>query len=225
MKIQKLILPTAILFLFTACALPSISDISGPTVEPPIPASGTVLVDDDFSNPLSGFDHFSSTEAAMDYDNGVYRFLIHGAPLHYFSTLDRRFTDTRVEVDTAKLDGPDSNLAGIVCRFNNVGGVPSFYFMAISSDGYYAIGLSNDQGTVLLGQDQMANSPNINTGVSINHLRADCVGNTLTFYVNGFPIAQAFDSTLASGEIGLLAGALDTGGVDIIFDRFIVIQP
>ena len=225
MKIQKLILPAFILLLSVACALPSLDGISGPTVEPPLPVSGSVLFEDDFSNPASGFKRFSTVEAAGDYDNGVYRFLINGAPLHYFSTLERRFTDTRVEVDTAKLDGPDSNLAGIVCRYNNVGGVPSFYFMAISSDGYYAIGLSNDQGTVLLGQDQMANSPNINTGVSINHLRADCVGNTLTFYVNGFPIAQATDTTLASGEVGLLAGAVDAGGVDIIFDRFIVIQP
>lgn len=225
MKIQKLFLSAAMFLLATACALPSLGGISGPTVEPPIPAAGSVLFEDDFSNPSSGFRRFSTTEAAGDYDNGVYRFLINGAPLHYFSTLDARYTDTRIEVDTAKLDGPDSNLAGIVCRYNNVEGIPSFYFMAISSDGYYAIGLSNDKGTVLLGQDQMGNSPNINTGVSINHLRADCVGNSLTFYVNGFPIAQASDSTLASGQVGLLAGAVDAGGVDIIFDRFIVIQP
>jgi len=225
MKLQKLILPAAILIFAAACALPNIGEVSGPTVEPPLPVSGTVLFEDDFSNPNSGFERFSTTEAAGDYDNGVYRFLINGAPLHYFSRLNQRFTDTRVEVDTAKLDGPDSNLAGIVCRYNNVEGIPSFYFMAISSDGYYAIGLSNDRGTVLLGQDQMGTSPNINTGVSINHLRADCVGSILTFYVNGFPIAQAMDSTLASGEVGLLAGAVDEGGVDIIFDQFIVIQP
>lgn len=225
MKNQKSILPVIVLLLSVACALPGIGGASAPAMEPPAPASGTVLFEDDFSNPSSGFDHFSSAEAAMDYDNGVYRFVINGAPLHYFSTLEKRFTDTRVEVDAAKLDGPDSNLAGIVCRFNNVNGMPSFYFMAVSSDGYYAIGLSNDQGTALLGQDQMAYSPNINTGVSINHLRADCVGNTLTFYVNGFPIAQAFDSRLASGQAGLLAGAVDAGGVDVIFDRFIVIQP
>lgn len=225
MKNQKLLLPSIIILLSLACALPSIGDVSGPTVEPPLPASGSVLLEDDFSNPTSGFKRFSTAEAAGDYDNGVFRFLINGAPLHYFSTLERRFTDTRIEVDTAKLDGPDSNLAGIVCRYNNVNGIPSFYFMAISSDGFYAIGLSNDQGTVLLGQDQMATSPNINTGVSINHLRADCTGNTLTFYVNGFPIAQAADSTLASGQVGLLAGAVDAGGVDIIFDQFIVIQP
>lgn len=225
MKLQKLILPVALVLFSTACALPSIGDISGPTVEAPIPVSGSVLLEDDFSNPASGFERFSTTEAAGDYDNGVYRFLINGAPLHYFSRLNKRFTDTRIEVDAAKLDGPDSNLAGIICRFNNVNGIPSFYFMAISSDGYYAIGLSNDKGTVLLGQDQMGNSPNINTGVSINHLRADCVGSMLTFYVNGFPIAQATDTTLASGEVGLLAGAVDAGGVDIIFDRFIVIQP
>ena len=68
-------------------------------------------------------------------------------------------------------------------------------------------------------------SANINMGMAINHLRADCIGNTLTFYVNGFPISQVNDATLTSGEVGLLAGTFDEGGVDIIFDQFIVLQP
>lgn len=215
----------AILFLFllSSCAL---SDgISGPTVEPPVPASGTVLFQDDFSNPASGFDHFASPGGIMDYDSGVYRIVVNDAPYHYWSTLERQFTDTRVEVDVAKLEGPDSNLAGLICRFQNVEGRQRFYFFAISSDGYYAIGYTSEEGSVLLGQDQMASSPVINTGVNINHLRADCAGNMLTFYVNGFPVAQAADSTLRNGQVGLMAGSIEQGGVDVIFDQFIVIQP
>lgn len=219
----KFVLVFFLLLFVTSCALPSGNP--NPIVDPPVPASGTVLFQDDFSNPLSGFEHFSSTGGMMDYDSGVYRFVVNEAPFHFWSTLDRQFTDTRIEVDTAKLEGPDSNLAGIVCRFNNVEGIPSFYFLAVSSDGYYAIGLTTAEGTALLGQEQMMNSASINTGVSINHLRADCVGNSLTLYVNGFPIAQAYDSTLARGHVGLLAGSKEQGGVDVIFDQFIVLQP
>lgn len=223
MKTFRFFLTIAFLLLLTSCAL---SDgISGPTVEPPVPASGTILFKDDFSDLASGFDHFSSAGGIMDYDSGVYRMIVNDAPYHYWSTLDRQFRDTRVEVDVAKLDGPDSNLAGIICRFNNVGGRQSFYFFAISSDGYYAIGYTSGEGTVLLGQDQMASSANINTGMNINHLRADCAGNRLTFYVNGFPVAQATDSTLMSGQVGLMAGSVEQGGVDVIFDQFIVMQP
>ena len=190
-----------------------------------MPAAGSVLFQDDFSNLASGWDHYSSPGGIMDYDSGVYRMIVNDSPFHYWSTLNRQFTDTRVEVDVAKLNGPDSNLAGIICRFQNVEGRWNFYFFAISSDGYYAIGLTSNEGSVLLGQDQMANSASINTGVNINHLRADCMGNVLTFYINGFPVAQAIDSTLASGEVGLLAGTKEEGGVDIIFDQFIVMQP
>ncbi len=223
MKIFRFFLAISFLLLLTSCAL---SDgISGSTVEPPVPASGTVLFQDDFSDLTSGFKHYAMTEGIADYDSGVYRFIVNAAPYHFWSTLERQFTDTRVEVDVAKLGGPDSNLAGIVCRFRNVNGIPNFYFFAISSDGYYAIGRTSNEGSILLGQDQMASSPNINTGVNINHLRADCAGNRLTFYVNGFPVAQATDSMLMSGQVGLLAGSIEEGGVDVIFDQFIVLQP
>jgi len=66
---------------------------------------------------------------------------------------------------------------------------------------------------------------NIKTGLAVNHLRADCMGNTLTFYVNGFQLAQVQDSTLASGDIGLLAGTFAQPGVDVVFDNFVVLQP
>jgi hypothetical protein len=223
MKNIKLLLALSILLISTACALSN--GISGPTVEPPVPASGTVLFQDDFSNPLSGWDHVSSSGGTMDYDGGVYRFLINNSHFNYWSTPGKQYADVRIEVDTAKLEGPDSNRAGIVCRFQNVEGIPNFYFFAISSDGYYAVGRTRGLETVLLGQDQMAMSTNINTGMAINHLRADCIGNTLTFYVNGFPVSQVNDATLTSGEVGLLAGTFDPGGVDIIFDQFIVMQP
>jgi hypothetical protein len=222
MKI-KFFLTLSILLFSTACAITD--GISGPTVEPPVPAAGSVLFQDDFSDLASGWDHYSSPGGILDYDSGVYRIIVNDSPFHYWSTLNRQFTDTRIEVDVAKLNGPDSNLAGIICRFQNVEGRQNFYFFAISSDGYYAIGRTSSEGSVLLGQDQMANSASINTGVNINHLRADCAGNVLTLYVNGFPVAQAIDSTLTRGEVGLLAGSINEGGVDIIFDQFIVMQP
>ena len=225
MKNLKFFLTLSILILSTSCALPT--GISGPTVELPVPASGSVLFQDDFSNPLSGWDHVSSPGGVMDYDSGVYRFLINASHFNYWSTPGtvRQYADMRVEVDTAKLAGPDSNRAGILCRFQNVEGAPHFYFFVVSSDGYYAVGRTNGLESVLLGQEQMALSANINMGMAINHLRADCIGDTLTFYVNGFPISQVNDATLTSGEVGLLAGTFDEGGVDIIFDQFIVLQP
>jgi len=56
-------------------------------------------------------------------------------------------------------------------------------------------------------------------------VRADCVGSTLTLYVNGEKLEQVTDSTFDSGDVGLLGGSFETGGVDLLFDNFIVYQP
>ncbi len=191
-----------------------------------MPASGTILFKDEFENPLSGWDKASTPLGLMDYDGGVYRILVDEPNFNFWSTPGKVYTDIRIEVDTVKVGGPDSNRAGLICRWAG----NRFYFFVISSDGYFAVGrmlIREDQTTqvTLLGQDQMALSTNIRTGLAINHLRADCAGNTLSFYINGFPVAQVNDSALASGEVGLIAGAFEQGGADIIFDKFVVLQP
>jgi hypothetical protein len=59
----------------------------------------------------------------------------------------------------------------------------------------------------------------------MNHLRADCVGNTLTFYINFTQVAVALDADLLAGDVGVLAGAFSAPGVDVLFDNFLVLQP
>ena len=62
-------------------------------------------------------------------------------------------------------------------------------------------------------------------GNALNHVRADCVGTQLTLYVNGTQVATANDSTLYSGDVGLLAGTFDIPDVNIMFDNFVVSTP
>ena len=71
----------------------------------------------------------------------------------------------------------------------------------------------------------MQSSEKIKTGVAINHLRADCNGDTLSLFANGFPLAQVHDPTLSHGDVGVLAGTFSHPGVDVIFDNFIVMAP
>ena len=54
MKNLKLFLVLPLLLLSTACSISN--GISGPTVEPPVPASGSVLFQDDFANLASGWE-------------------------------------------------------------------------------------------------------------------------------------------------------------------------
>jgi hypothetical protein len=126
-----------------------------------------------------------------------------------------------VEVDVAKLSGPDENRIGLLCRFTS----NNYYFFMVSSDGYYTIGKYINGNAVQLGQSEMQYNESIHTGLAINHLRADCSGNTLTFFVNGIQVAEAADADLAEGDVGLLAGTFSQPGVDVIFDNFVVLQP
>jgi hypothetical protein len=213
----------AAIFLFSliafslACAT---STASTGTQDQGLP-SGTLLFQDDFAQATTGWDRLMTAEGIMDYDAGGYRILVNSLQTNFWSTPHKNFSDVRIEVDTGKIGGPDENRIGLVCRFTG----RDYYFFLISSDGFYGMGVYKDGLAVLIGQSEMQSNPNIKTGLAVNHLRADCIGNTFTFYVNGFQIAQAQDSTLSSGDIGLLAGTFGQPGVDIVFDNFVVVKP
>jgi hypothetical protein len=204
-----------------ACSLPS--NGSPPlSVLPTLPAqSGSTLFSDDFTSPTSGWDRMKYGEGIVDYYGGGYRMLVEALQTDFWSTPHKDFTDVRIEVDAGKLGGPDENRIGLICRSNGT----DYYFFLMSSDGYYGIGIFKNGQAGLLGQSQMQFSDRIKTGMNINHLRADCNGDQLTFYVNGFELAQAQDSGFTHGDIGLLAGTFNQPGVDIVFEHFVVLKP
>lgn len=213
-----LIIALASMLLF-GCALPA---LAVPTTRP---EAGTVLFKDDFSSPISGWDHTKYPEGIMDYDSGGYRILVNAPQVNYWASPRKDFADVRVEVDTGKLGGPDENRIGLICRSSVAGDHFNFYFLMISSDGYYGLGLLKEGAVTLLDQEQMVASSSIHKGMAVNHLRLDCTGNSLSGYVNGFELAQVHDSTLTHGDVGVLAGAFAQPGVDIFFDNFVVFAP
>lgn len=208
-------------YVFLALVLLAASCSPAPTAATPLPPSGTVLFQDEFEANTSGWDRLANDGGIMDYHNGGYRMLIRQPQLNFWSTPALDVRDARIEADATKLNGPDENRAGLMCRYQN----GDYYFFIISTDGYYAIGKFIGGKTTLLGQGEMQPSPSIQTGAAVNHLRADCIGDSLTFYVNFQLLAGASDAELASGNVGLLAGSFAEPGVDISFDHFVVMQP
>ncbi|MBI3161684.1 MAG: hypothetical protein HYZ23_04205 [Chloroflexi bacterium] len=215
-SLSLLSLLTVVLF---ACSTPAAPPTSAP-LDQSVP-SGGVLFQDDFSRPISGWDRFTAAEGTMDYDGGGYRILVNAVNTNFWSTPQQNFADVRMEVDAGKLGGPDENRIGLICRYDGA----NYYFFLMSSDGYYGIGIYFSGQAILLGQSEMAANSNIKTGLAVNHLRADCAGDTLAFYVNGFQMASVQDKTLASGDVGLLAGTFAQPGVDVILDNFVVLKP
>jgi len=213
---KKPYIPLAFVFILVlSSCLPAQPTETVTTANP-----GDVLYQEDFSNNSSGWDRAINDGGIMDYDNGGFRILIRESKLNYWSTPAGNYQDVRVEVDVTKLNGPDENRAGVMCRYRN----GDYYFFIISNDGYYAVGKFIGGMTLLIGQEFMQQTGFVQLD-QVNHLRADCIGDTLTFYVNFNQVASVQDTDFPTGGVGVLAGSFDEPGVDVLFQNFVVLQP
>jgi hypothetical protein len=184
--------------------------------------AGEILFEDDFSDPLSGWSRVTAAGGKTDYDDGVYRILVNEANTDIWTKPGLDFRDVRIEVTAFKVGGDRDNRFGIICRAMDAN---NFYTFIISSDGYYGIGKIKNQGHTLIGMDALQPSDAISLGSSLNHIRADCIDDNLSLYVNGQLVAQVRDLDFPAGDVGLIAGTYATPGTDIRFDDFIVRKP
>ncbi len=189
----------------------------------PRSSTSTVLFSDNFSDTGSGWDRADESDYFSDYYTNTYRIVVHTSMSDSWANPDsNKFGDVSVEVDATKNGGPDDNDFGLICRYVDVN---QFYYGVISSDGYFGITKVTSDSSKLLGRDTLEFNAAINQGSATNHLRLDCVGDVITLYVNGQQIDQQIDGAYSTGNTGLIAGAYDTPGTDILFDNFFVYQP
>lgn len=215
---QKSLLPSSffllLILLFSACA---------PSQPAPVLVTGKpgdVLFEDTFESNTSGWDRLANDGGIMDYDSGGFRILIRQPNMNFWSVPEKNFGDVRVEADVTRLNGPAENRSGLICRYQR----GDYYFFIISNDGYYGIGKFIGGQTLLLGQGSMAPTAFIEKD-ALNHLRADCIGDRLTLYVNFNEVISVQDADFKNGDAGVLAGSFAEPGVDVLFQNFVVIQP
>jgi hypothetical protein len=187
-------------------------------------SSGNLLFQDNFETPYKGWSHapLLPNGGQADFVPGAFRFFINAPQSDSLTTPGLSFTGSRIEVDALKQAGPEINRIGVICRYQDP---QNFYFFIISSDGFYSLGKIKDGVVSLLGMEQMQRADVILPGSNQNHLRADCVGDVLTFYINGRQVAQAQDSDFSKGDVGMLAGTFDEAGLVVLFDNFVVLKP
>ncbi len=187
-------------------------------------ASGAVIYQDDFSDSSTGWPIDTFAEGSTGYYNGQYRITVNETEYAIWSSSGAGgFGDISVEVDAVMIGGPEENEFGLLCRFvdNN-----NFYAATIASDGYYFIWRRLNGGDwELVGMESGQTSTAIYTGAQSNRIRLDCIGSSLTLYANGTQLIQVQDGSLTSGDVGVYAGSFDVGGVDVVFDNFLVLQP
>jgi len=203
--------------LLAACSAIPILDNSS------LMQAGSILYLDDFSNPQSGWPSWSDPNgSSIGYQASGLRILINEAQTDLFARPGKKFADSRIEVDTVKIGGPDNNHFGILCRYQDI---KNYYAFLITSDGYDGIVKVKDGNFSMLSGSTLEYNQAIHLGESQNHLRADCANQTLSLWVNNQKSLEANDADFSTGGIGLTAGSYSTAGVDIYFDNLIVFTP
>jgi hypothetical protein len=185
-------------------------------------AQSNLPFEDDYSNPNSGWDRAEWEEGFTDYVDGAYRMFVVPENYSIWANPGLHFIDTSVTVVATKSSGHDDNEFGIICRYADI---ENFYAVTVSSDGFYGF-LNIEDGTYgYLNMEEMQPTAAIVQGNSTNTIRLDCIGNTLTLYVNGEYVAERVDDRIQSGDVGLYAGTFAVPGTEILFDDFVVTAP
>jgi serine/threonine-protein kinase len=180
---------------------------------------GRLVLQDDFSDPGSGWE-------VGDYDTGSVGY----ADGHYFVTsledgktmwglAYRNFAGVTIEVDASPSRAPTNhnNGYGVKCHVQSGGTGGDGYALLISGDGYYSIQLISEGDYEPLVE--WTASSEINQGFATNRIRAVCADSRLALFVNDQFLAEVEDDTYSSGDISLMAVTLEDEPTEVHFDN------
>ena len=196
--------------------------VSACTTLTPKVSPGEVLFQDDFSRPSSGWDRYEDEMYKSDYEDEMYIIKIQQQNTEAWALPGLSFEDVIINVESSKVAGPDDNVYGVICRYQDA---ENFTFFLISSDGYTGIGAYVNGQKELLSHSTLLPSDAVETDGGSNYLRAECVGEQLRLMVNGQLVAQSVTQNVIMGDVGLIAGSYEKSGVNIRFDNFSTVQP
>jgi len=180
-----------------------------------------VLFSDDFSDPTGGWDVTSTNNGSTGYQPGGYVIKVTAPNYQLWANPGRSFRDVNVEVTAALVSGPQPNELGVICRYR---GADNFMYAAISTSGTYGLYEVKDAKSTLLNQSgRVASSDAIKPGA--NRLTFSCRGETYELQINGVTAETIERAGFAEGDVGLIAGTFDRGGVEARFSDFVVKQP
>lgn len=208
-------LPLILLVTALACKASSITETFTP--------SGGFLYQETFSDSGGGWGEKTLEAGAAGYADGAYRIIVNLPDSHLWSRPGLSFGNVRVEAAVFPAAGPADSRMGVICRLVDD---HNFYFFAISADGFYGIGKMKEGGvSILTGDGAMLPTASVHPGNVPNQVRGDCVGNSLTLYVNNQMVDSAEDGDFSGGDVGLFAGTFAQPGADVYFDNFFVLKP
>jgi hypothetical protein len=197
-----------------ACAAPTPVE-----VQPGMLPNGREILIDDFESNLLGWDLYIGTGGTSGFENSQFKINVKEPFAEIWANPDPKYTipnDVIIEVQAQNIASND-NYFGIICRYQDQ---KNFYFLVISTDGYYGIGKVKESQRSLVNRLEMPPSDEIQN-IPLNRLRAECTGNRLALFANGILLDEQTDTDFGSGGVGLIAGSYESE-VTLLFDNFIV---
>ncbi len=197
----------------------SATETRSPTAHPTeTPQQQGILLEDNFSDPASGWGSSAAADSETGYSEGEYRVAVNATEMVVWeNTRGHHWDDVLVLVDARRTAGPLDNQYGLLVRYVDRA---NFYAFWVSSDGMYAVQkLSNDDWIDLV---EWSESSVIRQGDLTNVLRVECKGSQMRFFVNDELLTTIHDDAFRSGDVGLAAASFGETGVVIHFDNLLV---
>jgi len=128
--------------------------------------------------------------------------------------------DVIISTQATKVAGPNRMNASLVCRASELG----WYEFAITYGGYVQVWKwdpnAGDNGYFYKLAERGSNDIKVQTG-GVNELEAHCIGDRLTFFVNGVLVADVTDRDFTEGLVGVGVYTFDMKGSVVDFEYFV----
>ena len=205
------------------------------------PPFGTVVYEHDFSDPADGLLNGQSEDSGINdfgaraaaYSNGGLLVRVESGLTTYVAGASSEgypgggledLGNVSIEADVTPFDYGDAATWGLACRRER--GVGSFYYASLGEAGGHAGGIIFRQDVAGGDWTEIASEP-LPADVTIgrfetNHLRLDCIGNTITLYADGSKVVEGTDSTYSTGSVALFANPSPDAPADIAFDNLTI---
>ncbi len=177
------------------------------TVRTPLIGFGDIEAEYRFDTAQSSWDTFRLPDDAAFFEvtDEALTGSVVGDRGYIWSLNQPQYGDTSIKATLQQARGSSGNGFGVMCRADQDG---NGYYFVVSSAGQFAI-LKAEPGTpdpIQLVKWQSSGAVKKDNG--INAIEAICLGDYLSFTVNGVFIAEVRDSTFKSGHTGVVLGAV-----------------
>lgn len=183
-----------------------------------LPEADHIIYQDNFSDTSSGWDVYSDQDGSVGYGNGNYKVTVSTTKMLIWSISGNSFDDTVAEATINITEPTGEGDFGFICRYYDD---ENFYALEISEDGYVSI-WKRINGEIITLVEWLDVGILSDSSFSIT---GSCIGDQLSFGINGNELTSVTDSDLASGDIGFIAGTWEKSNLAVTFDNLVIKEP